>query len=253
MICSICQCEVCIPVSIKCFPCYQPNKLHCNDITRFCYDCIIRYTQLNRSTQDRNDFLKCLFCNESCSPRDLNFENTFQFDFLLHSQICPDKTTCPYCFHEVPNIYKHLEVCNSSYVQCSCGYVTLKQLYKYHFTDCPDYRYCEKCNLFIEKENWKSHMETEHGMYECIQCNEIVPTTNQKIHDMYLCPYRYIRCRFCKNDICFQNLEEHFNEHKEEVKNNIAEIKEVLIKLYEYYNTILKEERNYFQRYYLTE
>ena len=145
MICSICQCEVNIPVSIICFPCYQPNKFHCNAITRFCYECIIRYTQLNRSTQDRNDSLKCLFCSETCSPRELNFENTFQFDFLLHSQICPNKSTCPYCFCEVLNIYKHLEVCNSSYIQCSCGYVTLKQLYKYHFTDCPDYRYCEKC------------------------------------------------------------------------------------------------------------
>lgn len=253
MICSICQCDIHIPVSIICFPCYQPNKFHCNAITRFCYECIIRYVQLNRSVLDRDSSLKCLFCNESCNPRELDYRNTFQFDFLLHSQLCPDKTSCPYCFCEVSNIFKHLEECNSSYTQCSCGYVTLKQLYKFHYIDCPDYHYCERCDQFIKKSDWYSHLETEHEMYECFDCNEIVLISNKNIHNMYLCPYRFIRCRFCKKNICFQNLEEHFNEHKNEIKKTISDIKDMLIKLYEHYNSILREEQNYFRRYFLTE
>lgn len=253
MICSICRCDVNIPVSIICFPCYTPNKFHCNSITRFCYDCIIRYTQLNRSIENRDLNLKCLFCDEICFLKELDYNNTFQFDFLLHTQLCPDKTTCPYCFFDVENIYTHLEKCNSSYFQCSCGFVTLKQLHKFHFMDCPNYSFCSRCNKFIENINWLDHLNIEHGMYECLECKEIVLITNERIHNQYLCSYRFIRCRFCKSNICFQDLESHFLEHKNEIKKTISELKDVLIKLYEHYNSILKEENNYFKRYYLTE
>ena len=253
MICSICQCQVVIPVGLICFPCHKFNKFHCHSLTRICYECMIRYCELNRSSEDRKENLKCLFCSEVCNPRKLNFQNSFQFDFLLHNQLYPDKTECPFCFTHVSNIFNHLEKCNNSYIQCSCGYVTLKQIYKYHKMDCPDFKKCHYCNEYIKKENWMEHLFNEHEMIECQECKEIVKENNMIIHKFYLCGHRPISCKMCNEQVPLCNLQEHFQKHKEEIKNSIYEIKDFLVKLYEKYNEIIQEENKYFRRYCLTE
>ena len=149
-------------------------KFHCHSVTRICFECMIRYCQLNRSQKDRTDILKCLFCNETCDPKKLTYSNTFQFDFFLHNQLYPDKTECPFCFTKVSNIFNHLEICPSSYVQCSCGYITLKQIHKYHFIDCSDYKKCPYCNDFIQKDDWFDHLYHKHDMVECNECRKLL-------------------------------------------------------------------------------
>lgn len=253
MICSICQCQVCIPVMLLCFPCYSFNKFHCHSVTRVCYECMIRFCELNRSKEERKEILKCLFCKEICNPKKLTYSNTFQFDFLLHNQLYPNKTECPFCFLNVSNIFNHLEDCNNSYIQCSCGYITLKQIYKYHFIDCPNYKKCPYCNECIKKEDWIEHLYDKHEMIECEECKEIIKENNNFIHRYYLCPHRIISCRMCNEQVSLNLLQEHFQKHKEEIKNSITEIKDFLVKLYEKYNEILQEEQKYFKRYCLTE
>ena len=75
MKCYICQCEVHIPVIIKCFPCHKINKVHCNTYTRFCYECMVRFLQLNQSVGSRISSVKCLTCSETINPNHLNFNN----------------------------------------------------------------------------------------------------------------------------------------------------------------------------------
>lgn len=253
MICSICQCQVCIPVSLICFPCYSFNKFHCHSVNRVCYECVIRYCELNCNQNERSESLKCLFCPETCNLQKLNFSNTFQFDFLLHNQLYPNKTECPFCFQFVSNIFHHLEKCNDSYIQCSCGYISLRQIYRYHFHDCPHYKKCNYCEEYIPKEDWINHLYEYHEMFECSECKEIVKENNKLIHKYYLCPYRIISCRMCNEQVCLHDLQEHFQKHKDEIKKSITDIKDFLIKLYEKYNEILQEEQKYFKRYCLTE
>ena len=103
MKCYICQCEVHIPVIIKCFPCHKINNVHCNTYTRFCYECMVRFLQLNQSVGSRISSVKCLTCSETINPNHLNFNNSFEYDFLLHQMKIGLKHKCPYCFLDFDN------------------------------------------------------------------------------------------------------------------------------------------------------
>ena len=253
MICSICQSDICIPVTIKAFGCYNTNRFNCHSMTRFCFECTIKYLQLNRSVIDRDEEIKCLFCPEKCYPKELNFENSFMFDFLLHAQLFPKKTNCPFCFGSYDNIFKHLEDCESSYIQCSCGYVTLQQLYPFHILNCQEFEICLECDQPIHQNYYETHLYEEHGIEKCSQCGEFIKIINRAEHDMFSCRYRYINCCVCHNSICFNDLEEHYNEHKKNIKNIIIDMNNMIMKLSDDYRNILKDENFYFTKKYLTE
>lgn len=252
MKCYICQCEVHIPVIIKCFPCYKINKIHCNTYTRFCYECMIRFLQLNQSIGSRSQSVKCLTCSEIVNPNDLNFENCFEYDFLLHQMKIGAKHKCPYCFVDYENIFSHLSSCGSNFVQCECGYVTIQDLFNFHILGCSMFIKCHVCTLPIKKNEYTDHLETVHELKFCEKCNDIVTIENESVHYKFLCKFRLIRCRFCKHNFEFLNLNQHLEEHKQQIESVIDNIKNLLRNMYVKYHEISREQNIYFERYFLT-
>lgn len=253
MKCYICQCEVHIPVMIKCFPCFKSNVVHCNTYTRFCYECMVRFLQLNQSSYSRIESLKCLTCSETIHPKTLNYSNSFEYDFLLHQMKIASKHKCPFCFLDVENVFTHLDSCGSNFIQCVCGYVTIKDLFDYHIFACPQYKNCHFCDKFIGVEDFNEHLESLHQLTNCNKCNETINVENKSVHEKFLCKFRLIRCRFCKKTFEFNNLNEHLEAHKEQTVEMIDNMKTLLRELYERYYAISKEQTIYFERFFLTE
>lgn len=252
MKCYICQCEVCIPVIVKCFPCFQVNKIHCNTFTRFCFECMVRFLQLHQSCGSRSETIKCLTCDEVVHPRTLNYKNSFEYDFFLQQMQISSRQQCPYCFLEYDGIFSHLEECPSSFVQCECGYVTIRELFNYHVYHCSEYISCNSCNEYILLENYCSHLEEKHEETFCLKCKQIVDIHHLSIHKNFLCKFRLIRCRFCKETFEFHNLNEHLEEHKQELQDVVESLKTLLKKMYEKYHEITREQNIYFERFFLT-
>lgn len=253
MKCYICQCYVSIPVMITCFPCFQRNKIHCNTYTRFCFECMIRFLQLNQSASSRSDSLKCLTCDSFVSPKELNYDNSFEYDFILQRTQVPFKQNCPYCFLDVDNIFCHLEECGSCFVQCDCGHVTIRDLHSYHIFNCMNYISCFVCSEFVKVETYNLHLEEVHHQKMCIKCKEIVNIDHTHIHENFLCKFRLIRCRFCGENLEFCSLYEHLQEHKTEVEDVIEKLKILLKKFYEKHFEISREQNVYFDRFFLME
>lgn len=252
MKCYICQCEVHIPVTIKCFPCHKINKVHCNTYTRFCYECMVRFLQLNQSVGSRVSSIKCLTCSETVNPNHLNFNNSFEYDFLLHQMKIGLKHKCPYCFLEFDNIFSHVEMCGSAFFQCDCGYVTIRDLSHFHIMGCSQYTKCSVCDLAIKKTEYNTHLETIHELTVCDKCNEITKIENLSAHQKFLCRFRLVRCRFCKENIEFLSLNQHLQEHKKQLEGVIENLKNLLRNMYVKYHDISREQNNYFERYFLT-
>lgn len=252
MKCYICQCNVSIPVIINCFPCFTKNKIHCNTYTRVCFECMIRFLQLNQSSYSRTNTLKCLTCDAVVNPRTLTFENSFDYDFFLQRVQMTGKEKCPYCFLDFDNIFSHLDECGSCYTQCVCGYVTIRDLFDYHIYSCSDHISCFVCSKFIKVEHYNVHLEECHSKKMCSKCREIVDESHYSLHENFLCKFRLVRCRFCGENFEFHSLNEHLEEHKEELKETIELLKKLLKKMYERHFEITREQNIYFERFFLT-
>lgn len=251
MNCYICQCNVQIPVQITCFPCFKVNKIHCNTYIRCCYECVVRFLQLNSSVVERNENLKCLLCDCKVNLKYIDFTNAFQYDYLLQQQN-QEKEKCPFCFSFFDNIYQHIEQCESNYFQCSCGYVSIHQLKNYHYLHCSFFVECDYCNEYVDKNSFLDHLRVNHDKTMCLDCNKIISFSDENIHIQYLCQYRYIHCKFCKQSVQFCQLNDHLELHKEEIMKMIEYSKTIMNKLYKKYREIHSEQSVYFQRLFLT-
>jgi hypothetical protein len=61
-----------------------------------------------------------------------------------------------------------------------------------------------------------------------------------------------VRCRFCKDNFEFFNLNEHLEEHKQQLTSVIENLKNLLRNMYAKYHDISREQNTYFERYFLT-
>jgi hypothetical protein len=159
---------------------------------------------------------------------------------------------CPYCFLDYDSIFSHIETCGSAFFQCDCGYVTIRDLSRFHIMECSQNVKCSICDLYIKKNEYNNHLETLHELALCEKCNEITTVINLSAHQKFLCKFRLVRCRFCKDNFEFFNLNEHLEEHKQQLTSVIENLKNLLRNMYAKYHDISREQNTYFERYFLT-
>lgn len=247
VVCPICQDTVSIPVLINVFPCYDKNKIHCFTFTRVCLTCALQYLYLKSSRESRPSSVKCLYCPATCNPQTLSLSNHVQFDYFL-PRVSPHLVPvhCPFCFEYTSSIISHLSECKYMYVECECGYVTFRQLLKYHTHHCPHYRSCKVCAQIIHERDYFHHLLLEHDHMECEYCHDYFhfrEIVNHKAND---CPYRKIHCRFCSKNIPFNEFKEHLEVHEKKLYSNIDNLKSMITNVEKMLEYIREEKSSHF-------
>mgnify|MGYP005704392613 FL=1 len=246
MECPICQDEVYIPVSIICFPCFKRNEIHCHTFTRFCLSCAFQYLSLNVSRLDRPSNVRCVFCEQNVSPRQLTTLNSaIEFDFVLANTL--EAKQCPFCFRTVDRIFEHLKECPYMPVQCVCGYVTLRELQKYHKRQCSHFVKCTLCSEMVSRRAFQEHMQETHQFSPCRLCGDMVFNPLHTEHRRSFCEYRKIKCSICHSMVCFKDLESHYQDHVGKLESLLADLENVSAEIRAMLSKIREEIQKYFQ------
>ena len=223
MECPICKDQVYIPVSIICFPCFRRNEVHCHTFTRFCLFCAFQYLSLNISRLHRPSRVRCIFCDQTASPRRLtSLDTALEYDFVLANTL--EVKQCPFCFSSTERIFDHLKECPYLPIQCHCGFVTLRELQKYHRLQCSHYRKCNLCSELILKDELEKHMFDIHQFMPCLLCGQQVFAPLIMEHQRSFCQHRKIECCVCNSKVAFKDLEVHYQNHVEKLESLLTKM-----------------------------
>jgi len=248
VVCPFCQDTVSIPVLIHVFPCYDKNKIHCFTFIRVCLTCALQYLHLKTSRESRPTSVKCLYCPATCNPQTLSLTNHIQLDYFLPTvspHVLP--TNCPFCFQYTSSMTSHLLECKYNYVECDCGYVTFRQLLKYHTHQCPHYRTCKVCAKTVHERDYFHHLLLEHDHMECEYCHDYFHFREIGNHKTNNCPFRKVQCRFCIQKIPFNEFKEHLESHEKKLYSNIDNLKSMITNVEKMLHYIHEEKRLHFQ------
>jgi hypothetical protein len=244
--CQICLDDVIIPVEITVFPCYLKKGINCFSIKRICEQCAILYLELNKTTFQKSNTKKCIFCSATIPLKHIN-EPPYKKDFLLMSMDPRKNLKCPYCDVTASHLELERHVsreCKNINETCLCGKVDRREIIQgEHKLECCFFKQCCVCKSFINKSDYQMHLLTHHNLNYCQLCDHAIVSSIQE-HLRDECIMRIIKCTHCNTSLVSYNYLDHLIHHASESKKRIKLLNEIRYSesiIYENYVTEIQE------------
>ena len=251
--CVICLQRVCIPVRITGFACGKRER-GCNSCVRICYECAMRYLQLDRSVEERKSSIKCLTCSATLDPKTVFKPKTVMEKDYLYMSMDPcsnyrciaSASGCVYQGSQ-NEIDRHFTTsCPYRFIECRCGeLVSGVENVRRHRSKCLFYIRCpvKECkDTFVDKYEVETHLLREHGQMICAhtECRKVVNAEQFEQHIKQDCIYRLVRCpcEDCNLSVRFFDLHHHVRNHLDTARDYLEYAKNKLKKYEEVYNRI---------------
>lgn len=246
--CAICLDRIHIPVTLRSFYCHRiqwPSSFSSSTSKQpcdypVCLMCAIRFLQLDRPLDRRDEYMKCLFCPLVITDhlKMSSFEDAFHVNFQYMREldrIFADTTSplqCRNCAEPCPSQYEllrhYLRLCPQFPLFCECHQTFPREILQEHTTRCSFFTFCSLCLDYIPKSTFYSHHVEVHQRTRCIQCGHLVPITNISEHLQRECKERYLCCGVCYSLIRFPKFISHLHDHMNKIQYEIKQLEDLL-------------------------
>lgn len=220
-----------IPVRLVCFPCGQDRtRPTCYSMQRVCLTCARQYLQLDVPAERRNTSIKCLFCTETCCPRELYAEIAYEKDFFFMSldsrsdYRCPLRGDCLFVgTHQQLDVHVHTE-CSYRKIFCVHCMDYFMDCDREHKFACRGLEICRYCHVFFPTTEMEKHLSQIHHFKYCSFCKDVI-STEDTCHESS-CPYRYVTCLYCQSKMRYVMYPKHRQEEISETKKEMTRLEE---------------------------